>query len=64
MVQYFIMREKVRLYGGTNFLSRTLISGLDLDMRLCLAVGNSVSKGTEARKSLVLLRNKRLFSLL
>lgn len=64
MVQYFIMREKVRLHGGTNFLSRTLISGLDLDIRLCLAVGNSVSKDTEARKSLALLRNNRMFSLL
>lgn len=63
MTRCNIMREKVRLYGGTNFLSGTLTSGLNLDMRLYLGVGNSVSKGTEARKSLIRLRNNRLCSL-
>lgn len=39
------------------------MSGLNLGVWLYLGVGNSGSKGTEERKSLVLLRNSRLFRL-
>lgn len=40
--------QKVRLHGGTNFLSRALKSGLNLDTPLYLDVGNSVRKGIKA----------------
>ena len=48
MVQHYVVGEKVRLHGATNFLNRALKSGLNLDMPLCLDVGNSESKGIKA----------------
>lgn len=49
MVQYYVMGENVRLHGRTNFVIRALERGLTLGMPSGLDVGNSVSRGIEAR---------------
>lgn len=49
---YYVVGKKVRFHWETNFLSRALENGLNLDMWLYLGVGNSVKKSTEARKPL------------